>query len=161
MSEFQYLLPPASDRMIIPEDSTGKFQVRFPLSSPNYFRIGRNTLYLSPGDDLEVFIDYNNPVFASFKGRGSEANMFLRQTPFPKGGSYLEAGSKAHAKAQQTIDYIIQAGANRAKQLDSVQHVSAEFRRLERGRIKADIINNGLMYDTKSPGMKPGFSFYT
>ncbi len=142
MSEFQYLLPPTSERLIIPEDNTGKFRIRFPLSSPNYFRIGRNALYLTPGDNLEVFIDYNNPVLASFKGRGSEANMFLRQTPFPKGGSYLEAGSKAQATAQQTIDHIIAAGVYRAKQLDSVQHVSAEFKRLETGRIKADIINS-------------------
>ena len=81
MSEFQYLLPPVAERLIIPEDSTGKFQIRFSLKAPNYFRIGRNALYLSPGDDLTVFIDYNNPTLARFKGQGSQANNFLRFTP--------------------------------------------------------------------------------
>jgi len=144
MSEFQYLLPPLAERLILPEDSTGKFQISFPLQAPNYFRIGRNILYLTPGDDLTVFIDYNNPAFATFKGRGSEANMFLQQTPFPKGGSYMEAGSKAQETPQQTIDYILQAGVNRSKQLDSVTNVSAVFKQLEKGRIKADIINSLL-----------------
>lgn len=144
MSEFQYLLPPTAERLIIPEDSSGKFQIKFPLKAPNYFRIGRNILYLSPGDDLTVFIDYNNPMLATFKGRGSEANMFLRQTPFPKGGSYIEAGSKAQETPQKTIDYIVQAGTNRAKQLDSVTQVSPIFKQLEKGRIKADIINSLL-----------------
>jgi len=144
MSEFQYLLPPVPDRLIIPEDSTGKFHIRFALSAPNYFRIGRNALYLSPGDDLTVFIDYNNPLLASFTGRGSEANLFLRQTPFPKGGSYLEAGGKAQPTPQQTINYITEAGAYRVKQLDSVKQVSSTFKQLEAGRIKADIINSLL-----------------
>lgn len=144
MSEFQYLLPPLAERLILPEDSTGKFRISFPLQAPNYFRIGRNILYLTPGDDLTVFIDYNNPALATFKGRGSEANMFLRQTPFPKAGSYIEAGSKAQETPQQTIEYILQAGANRSKQLDSVINISAAFKQLEKGRIKADIINSLL-----------------
>jgi len=144
MSEFQYLLPPTSERMIIREPGSGAFQIKFPLSSPNYFRIGRNILYLTPGDDLDIVIDYNNPVVAEFKGKGSDANMFLRQTPFPKGGSYMEAGSKAQLRPHQTIDHIIQAGAYRTKQLDSVKNVTAEFKRLETGRIRADIINSLL-----------------
>jgi thiol-disulfide isomerase/thioredoxin len=144
MSEFQYLLPPLAERLILPEDSTGKFRISFPLQAPNYFRIGRNILYLTPGDDLTVFIDYNNPALATFKGRGSEANMFLRQTPFPKAGSYIEAGSKTQETPQQTIEYILQAGANRSKQLDRVINISAAFKQLEKGRIKADIINSLL-----------------
>jgi thiol-disulfide isomerase/thioredoxin len=142
MSEFQYLLPPTSGRIIIPGDSSGRFTIKFPLSSPNYFRIGRNTLFLSPGDNLTVSIDYNNPALASFKGKGSQANMYMRFTPFPKGGSYIEAGSKAKATPQQTIDYIIDAAKLRTKQLDSLTQVSAEFKKLETGRIKADIINS-------------------
>ena len=76
--------------------------------------------------------------------QGSQANNFLRFTPFPKGGSYIEAGSKAQETPQKTIEYIIQAGVNRLKQLDSVTQVSALFIKLETGRIKADIINSLL-----------------
>src|SRR5690606_9632808 len=57
-SEFQYLLPPAANRLIVP-DVNGKFTITFPLPAPNYFRIGRNILYLTPGDDMKVMIDKN------------------------------------------------------------------------------------------------------
>lgn len=141
MSELQYLQPASDDRMIIP-DSTNKFQISFRLQSPNYFRLGRNILYLSPGDDLNLLIDYNDPRKADFTGKGQEANNYLRETPFPKGGSYLEAGSKAQPTALQTIQMILQAGIYRKKQLDSIKNISKTFRDLETGRIRADIINS-------------------
>src|SRR5580765_7477473 len=65
MSDLQYLLPPTNERMILP-DTNGNFSITFKLKSPNYFRIGRNQLYLTPGDNMEVFIDKNAPVAASF-----------------------------------------------------------------------------------------------
>lgn len=144
MSAYQYLLPKKTERLIVPEDSSGRFEIKFPLSKPNYFRIGRNQLYLSPGDDLTVYIDYNDPKAARFSGRGSEANDYLRFTPFPKGGSFMEAGGQAKETPHETIQYILWAAENRNKQLDSIRMVSAEFERLERGRIRADIINSLL-----------------
>ena len=144
MSEFQYLLPPTADKLIRPEDSSGKFAIQFNLKAANYFRIGRNILYLSPGDNLEVFLDYNNAVLATFAGKGSAANNFLRFTPFPKAGSYLEAGSNAKETPHETINFILEAGEKRLKQLDSLVNVSDAFIQLERGRIKADIINSLL-----------------
>ena len=36
----------------IPVDADGNFDLVLPLSKPAYFRIGRNTLYLTPGDEL-------------------------------------------------------------------------------------------------------------
>ena len=45
LSDLQYLLPASTERIIIP-DSDGKFSIRFKLSSPNYFRIGRNIFIL-------------------------------------------------------------------------------------------------------------------
>ena len=78
-----------------------------PVSQPNYFRLGRNILYLSPGDELEVFIDKNNPVLGQFRGRGSAPNLYLRNTPFPKGGSFVEAGRKIQKSAAATIDTIL------------------------------------------------------
>jgi thiol-disulfide isomerase/thioredoxin len=158
MSEFQYLLPPTAERMIIPEDSSGKFNISFPLNEPNYFRIGRNILYLTPGDKLQAVIDYNNPLVATFKGRGAEVNIFLRATPFPKAGSYLEAGSKAQPTPQQTIDFIIAAGERRRKQLDSLQinagiKISSRFMALEFDRIRADIVNSLL--DGQVPFYRP------
>ena len=142
MSEYQYLLPPTAERVIIP-DTAGHFKIRFQLQSPGYFRLGRNILYLSPGDTLQVFIDKADPRKAIFKGHGEIANTYLRFTPFPKGGSYMEAGSKAQRTAEGTIDVLIAAASFRTKQLDSIRSkVTPEFFRLETARIKADLINS-------------------
>ena len=142
MSEYQYLLPPTAERVIIP-DTAGHFKIRFQLQSPGYFRLGRNILYLSPGDTLQVFIDKADPRKAIFKGHGEIANSYLKFTPFPKGGSYMEAGSKAQRTAEGTIDVLIAAASFRTKQLDSIRSkVTPEFFRLETARIKADLINS-------------------
>ncbi|MEE1946205.1 TlpA disulfide reductase family protein [Pedobacter sp. KR3-3] len=150
MSEFQYLLPPSTTRMIL-ADSMGHFSIRFKVASPNYFRLGRNQLYLSPGDDLEVFIDYGDPKKASFKGKGAEANAYLKATPFPKGGSFIEAGSQVKPMMEETFTAIEAMAAQRGQELAKLSKVSPEFLRLEKARVKADLINSyqsGKFYST-------------
>jgi thiol-disulfide isomerase/thioredoxin len=141
MSDLQYLLPGTTERIIIP-DSNGNFSASFRLRSPNYFRVGRNILYLSPGDRLEAFIDKNNPALASFKGNSAPANLYLRNTPFPKAGSFVEAGRRVQKIARATIDTLLGVAGNKTKELASVTGISNEFRRLEAARIKADLLNS-------------------
>ena len=141
LSDMQYLLPPDPTRIFIAGDD-GSFRITFKLSAPNYFRLGRNILYLSPGDNLIFFIDNNAPSKAQFTGKGSQANLYLRETPFPKAGSYMEAGRNAKPTAKETVDYILAKSASRKAELDAVTGVSAEFKRLEAARIKADTINS-------------------
>ncbi len=148
MSEFQYLLPPVADRLIVPEEN-GNFSIKFRLPVPNYFRLGRNALYLSPGDELTVFIDKNNPTLANFEGKGAAANNFLRQTPFPKGGSFLEAGKNLKDTPEETIQTLQQLADKRLAELATLKDVSSEFLSLEKGRVKADLINSlqsGISY---------------
>src|ERR1700733_11508441 len=102
ISEMQDLLLPDPQRFFVP-DSSGHFSIKFLLNSPNYFRVGRNILYLSPGDELAVFIDYKDPTLATFTGTHSKENEYLRETPFPKGGSFLEAGSRIKATVALTV----------------------------------------------------------
>ncbi|MEJ5993575.1 TlpA disulfide reductase family protein [Pedobacter sp. Du54] len=141
MSEFQYLLPPSSTRMIIP-DTAGNFNIKFKITSPNYFRLGRNALYLSPNDNLEVYIDYSDPRKATFRGLGAEANSYLKNTPFPKGGSFVEAGKNIKATVEETIATVEEMALKREKELAMVTKITPEFRRLETARIKADLINS-------------------
>ncbi len=141
MSDLQYLATPTAERIVIP-DADGKFQITFKLNSPNYFRLGRNILYLSPGDNLTVIIDRDNSLKGDFKGKGSQANMFLLTTPFPKAGSFLEAGRNAKLAAKETVDFILETARNRKKALDLLKGVTPEFKRLETARIKADTINS-------------------
>lgn len=141
LSDLQYLLPATAERMIIADDE-GNFEISFVLDAPNYFRIGRNILYLSPGDNMVVTIDKNKPGAATFNGRGDNANLYSRNTPFPKGGSFVEAGRRVQKVAKSTIDTILFITAERKKELKKVSGVSQEFRRLEEARVKADMINS-------------------
>lgn len=78
--------------VMIETDEQGTFEITFELEHPKYFRLGRNFLYLSPGDELEMNLDKSDPRRAEFKGEGAQACDYLKYKPFPKGGSYLEAG---------------------------------------------------------------------
>ncbi|WP_159452687.1 TlpA family protein disulfide reductase [Pedobacter nyackensis] len=150
LSEFQYLLPPSAERMVIP-DAEGKFSVKFKAAAPNYYRLGRNALYLTPGDNLEVFIDKGNPKLATFKGQGSAANTYMMNTPFPKGGSFIEGGKYVKEIPEATVAAVEERAALRTRELAAVKNVTKEFRRLETARIKADLINsinNGENYGT-------------
>lgn len=153
MSEFQYLEIPSSDRLIIP-DSTGKFNITFALSAPNYFRVGRNILYLTPGDKMEVVIDKNDPNKGSFIGKGAAANNYLRGTPFPKGGSFLEASKNLMPTPKETLTILITMAALRQKQLDETTGVSPEFKRLESARVKADLLCSINAVNSYAPGSK-------
>jgi thiol-disulfide isomerase/thioredoxin len=141
MSDLQYLLPPTSDRMIVP-DTGGNFHIEFKTASPGYYRLGRNILYLSPGDNMEVVVDKNAPQKAEFEGKGSPANLYLRNTPFPKAGSFMEAGRNAKPVARTTIDILLKMAEERKKELNDIKGIPAEFKRLEYARIKADLINS-------------------
>jgi thiol-disulfide isomerase/thioredoxin len=141
LSEYQYLNIPTTTRLITPS-SSGKFEIRFELAAPNYFRIGRNILYLSPGDSLKVTIYKNNEANSSFSGIGQNANKYLRETPFPKGGSYLEAGRVIAPEPKETLESIMAAAKDRGDKLTQLNNVSPEFKRLEKARIKADVLNS-------------------
>lgn len=141
LSEFQYLLPPSAERMVVP-DANGNFSIKFKATQANYYRLGRNTLYLSPGDNLEVYIDKSNPRLAKFKGQGAAANTYMMNTPFPKGGSFIEAGKYVKDSPEATVAAVEEQAALRTKELATVKNVSPEFRRLETARIKADLINS-------------------
>ena len=140
-SEFQYLLPPSSEKLIVP-DADGNFTIKLNVQTPNYYRLGRNVLYLSPGDNLKVYIDYKDSKNATFEGKGAEANRYLRGTLYPKGGSFIEAGSQVKATIDETFSNIEHLATLRAAEIAKITGVSNEFKRLEAARIKADVINS-------------------
>jgi thiol-disulfide isomerase/thioredoxin len=150
ISEFQELNLQSLDRTFIP-DSSGKFFVSFLLSRPNYFRIGRNVMYLSPGDSMSVVLDFKAPDKAIFKGNrlsNIAANEYLESTPFPKEGSFLEGGKNIMPTIQSSIDTVLAMALRKQQQLDKYKHLNREFKRLENVRLKADIVNSLLYIKT-------------
>lgn len=141
MSDLGRLSLPNIKNTFIP-DNSGTFSITMQLGKPGYFRLGRNILYLSPGDSIEAAIDFMYPENATFKGSNKTANDFLRQTPFPKGGSYIAYDEVMGATIQETIDKIIAFGERREKLLVSLDSLPPQFVILEKARIKADIINS-------------------
>ncbi|WP_321515771.1 TlpA disulfide reductase family protein [Marinifilum fragile] len=135
-------------------DDQNKFDITFDLDAPTYFRLGRNTLYLSPGDDIGLFCDLNDPMAATFTGKGAKACLYLRSKPFPKGGSYLSGGQLL--KGNPTFEEIKIKIEEKVKlvfaNLDDLEGVSDRFKKLERGRIMFDAANSYLSY--------PGYAAY-
>ncbi len=137
-----YSLMPKSMNIPIPVAEDSSFSISIPLDRPTYYRIGRNKLYLSPGDNMVVYIDLANSMLASFKGTGSIANTYLKSASFPKAGSFLEAGRNLAQTPEETVAFLREEAALRNAAIQKLSGVSKEFKRLESGRIRADYIKS-------------------
>lgn len=135
-------IAPEKDEYTFTVQKDGRFALQINIAQPNYFRIGRNILYLSPGDDLELYADYENPETAVFYGKGAAANMYLRFTAFPKAGSYAGLLDYKKLTPQNALIEIKTATDKRKKELQKLTGVSALFRQLEAARIEADLVNS-------------------
>lgn len=128
-------------------DKNGCFDTTIVLKQPTYYNISRNTLYLSPGDDLTVRITTNNKE-ATFTGRGAAANEYMKYRLFPKSGSYIEGGSYLRADFVQTKALIDSLATLRRGELAALKGVSNQFKQLEGARITADVLNSYISYIT-------------
>lgn len=129
------------ERYFLP-DSLGNFSIKTHVKSPGYFRLGRNIIYLSPGDNINVQIDFNLPEKAKFEGSNWKLNDYLKNTAFPKAGSYCEYSSLIKSTVNETIDAFVDYGKKRHQSLLALPDASPLFIELEEARIKADIINS-------------------
>ena len=136
----------------IPVDADGNFDLVLPLSKPAYFRIGRNTLYLTPGDELKVYLGTSQPQ-STFEGKGMEANTYLKGRLFPKAGSFLSAGRNLKPTFEATKKTVDSLAALRMKELEELKNVSKEFKLFEKERIKADVANSYMSFAGYSDAM--------
>ncbi|MDR0505710.1 MAG: TlpA family protein disulfide reductase [Dysgonamonadaceae bacterium] len=126
-------------------DENGYFDTIISLERPEYYSISRNTLYLTPGDDMEILITNDNTE-ALFSGKGAEANIYLKKRLFPHGGSFLEAGKNVSDNFESTKTLIDSLATIRYAELDTLTGVSELFKELEKARITADLINSYVYY---------------
>ena len=63
--------------ILLKTDAAGYFDTTFVLKEPTYYTISRNTLYLTPGDDMTIKVTQTNTE-AEFSGIGAEANNYSR-----------------------------------------------------------------------------------
>lgn len=135
-------ISPANPQRFFVPDSLGNFTIALFIKQPGYFRLGRNILYLSPGDSLFIKTDFDHPEHAMFKGSHWQANDFLKHTPYPKNGSYCADSNLIKSTIAESIEAFVKYGGQREKLLLSLQDVTPQFIALEKARIKADIINS-------------------
>lgn len=135
--------------ILLKTDAAGYFDTTFVLKEPTYYTISRNTLYLTPGDDMTIKVTQTNTE-AEFSGIGAEANNYMKFRLFPKGGSYLEAGGNLRGDFVSTKALVDSLAAIRVHTLDTLSNVSDAFKKLETARIKADIINSYICYASYS-----------
>ena len=126
-------------------DQEGRFDTILTIKEPTYFDISRNTLYLTPGDDLTVKITQNNEE-AEFTGKGAEVNNYMKYRLFPKGGSYLNGGQNVRKTVAETKVLIDSLSGVRRAELNALKEASADFKKLESARIDADVVNSFLLY---------------
>lgn len=131
--------------ILIRTDENGYFDTVIPLSEPAYFDISRNTLYLTPGDDMTVYITQNNED-AVFQGVGAQANNYMKHRLFPKSGSFLEGGSNLRGNFEETKAFIDSMAGLRKSELAALDSVSDVFKTLEGARIRADVLNSYQAY---------------
>lgn len=133
----------------IPVDAEGNFDLVLSLEKPAYYHIGRNTLYLTPGDELKVYLG-NSQSVATFEGKGMEANIYLKERLFPKAGSFLQAGRNLRPTFEATKNMVDSLATIRLQELKDLKNVSPEFKKLETIRIKADVVNSYMAFASYS-----------
>lgn len=131
--------------IMLKTNEEGYFDTILPLREPMYFNISRNILYLSPGDDLEVYLTPDTRQ-ATFKGKGSEAQLFLKDRLYPKGGSFLLSGRNVRENFEKTKEVVDALAASKLAQLDTLKGVTELFKENERIRVKANLLNSYLTY---------------
>lgn len=135
--------------ILLHTDADGRFDTTLTITEPTYYTISRNTLYLTPGDDLTLRITQDNRR-AVFSGQGASVNTYMKRRLFPKGGSFLAGGSNLRDGFAQTKALVDSLAAVRRAQLDTLSEATEEFKRLENARITADVVNSYMCYPVYS-----------
>jgi thiol-disulfide isomerase/thioredoxin len=124
-----------------------EFQLKFPLTTGTYFSIGRNKLFLEPGDVLNMTVDYRDPNKGLFVGDGEKRQEFLSGVAFPKSGSYLSGGREVK---ENGYDHILRLAEVKTMQrqalLDKLTDSTTDFLQLEAMRLKLDYLNTILSF---------------
>lgn len=121
-----------------------EFEVSFELEEPAYYSLGRNKLYLSPGEELYLKVDYKDPEAGVFEGESASIQAYLSGVAFPKSGSYLVGGRNLKSEdISEMVELAQSITEERRQKLNSLK-ASTEFMELEEMRLKLDQLNTIL-----------------
>ncbi|WP_180327357.1 TlpA disulfide reductase family protein [Labilibaculum manganireducens] len=142
--------------IILKLDEKNSFDTVVTLTTSGYYNVfeeygtGTNLLYLSPGDDLDIYFNLEDGSKTTYKGTGAEANRYLADFQLyfygNKAHSFLKGGSDAKSTFKLTKEFIDSLAASKISELNKIKKVSDEFRKIERARIFAHLANSYLQY---------------
>lgn len=131
-------------------DKNKEFTYTFSITKPAYYKIGRTYLYLSPGDNLSMIIDRSSRTNAVFEGKGAEANRYLTNLPYPKGGSFWGDATMKWVKCtyKDLPEKFKTIKEKMLAKLENLKNVSGTFIKLEKARLNFEYANslNSIFY---------------
>ena len=127
-----------NDRDLTAEpDASGNFSLKIPLDKPAYFKVGRNTIYLRPGDSLYMKLS-GSATKTQISGSVSQLNNYLKNLDWLGGTKFYVANINAsYKRVGQMIDSIAKLRFAHLENLNS----DKSFFEMECARITADIIS--------------------
>ncbi len=127
-----------NDRDLTAEpDASGNFSLKIPLDKPAYFKVGRNTIYLRPGDSLYMKLS-GSATKTQISGSVSQLNNYLKNLDWLGGTKFYVANINAsYKRVGQMIDSIAELRFAHLENLNS----DKSFFEMECARITADIIS--------------------
>jgi len=125
-----------------------EFQLTFSLDQPAYYVLGNNTLFLSPGDNLTMAIDYLDKHKATFKGVGSAACTYLKSIPEFEATGYLGKNNEnIKENLNEFINDILVPETEKAlNTIENLEGVSDKFKELEKARVKSNVVRSIMLY---------------
>lgn len=134
-----------NDRDLTAEpDASGNFSLKIPLDKPAYFKVGRNTIYLRPGDSLYMKLS-GSATKTQISGSVSQLNNYLKNLDWLGGTKFYVANINAsYKRVGQMIDSIAELRFAHLEKLNSDKsflEMNKSFLEMERARIIADIIS--------------------
>ncbi|MDQ1770637.1 redoxin domain-containing protein [Labilibaculum sp. A4] len=149
--------------IILKLDEKNSFDTVVTLTSSGYYNVfeeygtGTNLLYLSPGDDLDIYFQLDNGTQTKYNGTGAEANRYLADFQLyfygDKAHSFLNGGRNAKSTFELTKGFVDSLAASKINTLNTTKELSDEFRKVERSRIFAHLANSYLHYFYSQDGI--------
>ena len=145
-----------NDKIIeIEGDAEGNFNVTANISEPGYYSLGRNVIYIKPGDVIELYPS-SSAANTVFKGSGSEFNDYLKGCGWQEGRQVINIGE------QRTFTQIVHVadsiGKLRQRDLDRLTITDKNVYDTEIARINAEKISLYFNYFIYSLQIQKGDS---
>jgi thiol-disulfide isomerase/thioredoxin len=123
------------------KDTTGDFIVAVKLSKPAYYTLGRNTVYIRPGEKYDVILALN-PADTKFLSGNIAENKYLAGAGRVEG--VIPLFKKITDPATVIIRKIDSSAVVRLAELSNLKSSDMDFNKNEELRIKAEKINAAM-----------------